>query len=591
MQSRPSTQNGNGHANGHGQPWTGWISPPPAPSPGAAGAGLERWAEEAAAPHPVHLVAGDGRSPLFLESADPGTGRWQDAHLTDPAALDPGALAFLVARGLLILPGAPGGELRARLQGRLVVPRDLATRVGPIPVCFIVMGNHNAFDGTAEIQNFAGYDYLQQALADLGVASCSVDTNLCNAFDLPIRSRAEMVLATMELVGRTAPAAIRPRLDFTRCGLVGHSRGGEAVVMAALLAADRSLPVDVRCVASIAPTDFSSAFTGGAVGGRVPVPLRLDGARRYLVLHGAHDGDVANVRGNGFGLYDRATCPKTMIFARGLTHNRFNTVWNECADYADGRHVFVDDLTCRTRTGTFDERIFAAVVHREYASFYVGALVRRTLLGDASAEQVLVGVEAPTAARLRQSPGLQGPAASIQWTVGDRVTVQEFEGAGPFPATGGRVEAAATGRATVPHATQAYVATAAGNRIRVEVPSGRRNVVGRRELTFRLTSMIPVTSEAAIARAPLPDWEVRVITGSGTRVARARDADRRGLREPNRPFFHEVDGPLNVTKNAFDTVSIPLSAFGSTAWNDVQAIEFEARGGAFPLIVDSIAFV
>lgn len=561
-------------------------------------------AEAATAPHPVHRIAGDGPSRLFL---DPSAGAWVDRELTRLSDLPPADVRFLQDKGIITTPvGTPSmSTFRVRLKGRLVVPRDLATRSAAVPIVFIVMGNHNAFEPRPspstevdEVDSYDGYDYLQQALADAGVASCSVDTNFANALNLGIRARAEITLDTIALIRARTPAAVLSKLDFQKVGLVGHSRGGEAVVMAALLAAGRSLTFRTRCVASIAPTDFSSTRTGriDAAGTTLPVtaPLGLGGSLRYLVLLGAHDGDVAEPSHNGFTLYDRASCDKTLVFARGLTHNRFNTVWDECADYADGRHVFVIG-NCRSRAPgtTFDRRIFAAVVHREYAKFFVGALVKRTLLGDATVEDTLRGVVAPTRAQLQQSPGAgAGPAASVQWSVTSALTVDEFDspGIGARGPAGISVVAANSGRPSVPHATASFIASSAGNRVRVEV--GGRDLSARRELTFRLTSMVPITSEATIAAARSPDWEVRLVTSRGASACRPAHLDRRGLRDPNKPFFSTVNpGPANVTKNQFDTLVVPLSAFANADLRDVRAIEFEARGGELPLIVDSFAFV
>ena len=178
--------------------------------------------------------------------------------------------------------------------------------------------------------------------------------------------------------------------------------------------------------------------------------------------------------------------------------------------------------------------------------------------------------------------------------------VDEFERAAvPRTTTGGVVESAGASRATVPHVSNAFIARAAGDKVRINLPRGT-TVDGRTELTFRLTSLIPVTNDAAIERAALPDWEMRVVTASGTTSARPNALDRRGIRAPNRPFLHQVYerdehnnviGTANVTKNQFDTLSIPLSAFRIARGADVQAVEFEARGGTFPLILDSIAFV
>ena len=535
--------------------------------------------------HGVHPINGEAPSRLFVE---PSSGKWTDVPLLQLG--DHPYSGILLASGLILAASGAtaSSSFRMRLRGQLVVPGDLATRVGPVPICFVLMGNHPTFDALgAEIPSHEGYLYLQQALADLGVASCSVDTNLAYPLSAnpDIRTRAEILVETIALVRASAPAALRPRLDFSRVGLIGHSRGGEAVVMATLLAAARRLPFTVRCVGSIAPTDLTRPLKGGRVDGAVPVPLRLGGAVRYLALLGSHDGDVSDMNSNGFGLYDRAACSKTLVYVKGLTHNRFNTRWDELPHYSDGDRIFWGPLS-------IPKEVFSAEVHRRYATFLMGALVRRTLLGDASAENALRGLESPSGSRLGQPAGQKAPAASIQWSVAEALTVDEFDGPTPRATVGGKVEAADTGRGkTIPHATGAFVASAAGDRVRVDLPAAARDLRARHELTFRLTSMVPVADEAAIKSAALPDWEMRVITSRGTSAAGPAQLDRRGLRDPNRPFLYELDGPLNVTKNQYDTLSIPLSAFSKADWADVRAVEFEARSGSFPLIVDSIAFV
>jgi hypothetical protein len=605
------------------------------------------YGQAAASPHPVEILTEpNAPSRGFVEDLGirGAESSWEDrlapsvAQFVDLGDPDPTLrIRIAIALGLVTLdPADPlNASYTMRLRGRLVVPRDLARRTSAVPIVIIVMGNHGVlkFVGTTptEIRNFEGYDYLQQSLADLGIASCSVDTNYANGFDLPIRARAEIILDTIAMIRVRMAAATLAKIDFDRLGFVGHSRGGDAVVMAEQLAARRALPFQTRFVASIAPTDFTVGtkdFLDARLppapippppavrptiptASRVPVPIRVSASVRYLVLLGAHDGDVSGPQSNGFGHYDRAPGDKSLIFARGLTHNRFNTVWNECADYADGRNIFVQDDDCRTRgPNAFDQRIFAAVVHREYAKFYVGALARRTLLADATAEDVLRGIVAPSRAQLRQSAGLAGPAASIQWSVTSALTVDELDTAGigaraPASAT---IEVADASRPTVPHITSAFVARTVGDKLRVEC--GGANVSARTELTFRLTSMIPTTSERVIDAARAPDWEVRLVTGPVTgstlvtTVCRPANLDRRGLRDPNKPFFCRVYEPsnaivggpgtmpiVNVTKNQFDTLTLPLSAFAGANLRDVRSVEFEARGGVLPLLVDSIAFV
>ena len=47
------------------------------------------------------------------------------------------------------------------------------------------------------------------------------------------------------------------RVDLDDVGLMGHSRGGEGVVRAALLNAARPRPYGIRALVALAPTDFT----------------------------------------------------------------------------------------------------------------------------------------------------------------------------------------------------------------------------------------------------------------------------------------------------------------------------------------------
>ncbi len=133
----------------------------------------------------------------------------------------------------------------------------------------------------------------------------------------------------------------RVEQDF---GLIGHSRGGEAVVRAAreILGkpgfaigspGTRTGPEeeweyvpntlrDVKAIISLAPTDAWDS------------PENLTQNIPYFVLYGSMDGDVAGYRqsaapnrNTGFSLIDRAVndTEKSMAFVHGATHNGFIT--------------------------------------------------------------------------------------------------------------------------------------------------------------------------------------------------------------------------------------------------------------------------
>lgn len=110
-------------------------------------------------------------------------------------------------------------------------------------------------------------------------------------------------------------------------GLMGHSRGGEAVLRVAKDIAASSAPStlkNIKAIISLAPTDQYDEEN-------------LTQAIPYYVLYGSMDGDVHGAvddltvstsnRTSGFSLYDRAinTTEKSMSFVYGATHNGFIT--------------------------------------------------------------------------------------------------------------------------------------------------------------------------------------------------------------------------------------------------------------------------
>lgn len=127
-------------------------------------------------------------------------------------------------------------------------------------------------------------------------------------------------------------------------GLIGHSRGGEAILTAERLISSQTIPdvtgVDnISALFSLAPTDQY----------RIE---KLQTAIPYFVLYGSKDGDLKTARvgnredpynynvlttivgGTGFSLWDRATNQeKSMIFIHGATHNGFVT--DNWRDYSD----------------------------------------------------------------------------------------------------------------------------------------------------------------------------------------------------------------------------------------------------------------
>ncbi|MGZ8563843.1 MAG: alpha/beta hydrolase family protein, partial [Candidatus Limnocylindria bacterium] len=207
---------------------------------------------------------------------------------------------------------------------------------GPMPVALIAHGNHAAGDFSDP-----GYAYLGEHLASHGILAVSVDQNYLNGdafFDYGGAEqgvRAWMLLRHLAQLGAWNDDPSHPlggRVDLDRVALIGHSRGGEAVsVAAALEAGDDELhglpPVPrgfgIRAVVGIAPSDGQYGGPG--------VPIRLTDLD-YLVLQGAHDGDLPAF--TGLATYHRVAFTgdgdhlKVAVYSQRANHGRFNTVWD-----------------------------------------------------------------------------------------------------------------------------------------------------------------------------------------------------------------------------------------------------------------------
>jgi hypothetical protein len=204
--------------------------------------------------------------------------------------------------------------------------------LGRVPVVFIAHGNHGIWHdpddrtiescamspGWVEIPNHTGYDYFQRQLAQMGIVAVGVYSNHANCRDFSVNTivrRAQVVIGSIRHF-RDADAGGDPifggRLDLDRVGLMGHSQGGEAVLVVPEV---MTLPgVSVRGVLSLAPVDF------GATSGR-------PSGFAFQTILPAGDGDVSDNDGARF--YDMAAPSpfKSEPFVHFTNHNWFNRHW------------------------------------------------------------------------------------------------------------------------------------------------------------------------------------------------------------------------------------------------------------------------
>ena len=247
-----------------------------------------------------------------------------------------------------------------RLRGRVAHPSPLPAAPVKLPLLAIAHGNHtplwiNVGAGWVKVdsrvttdENYRGYAYLQDFLASHGFASVSVDldemlgnsSRPASSFGYPdidratggIVLRANVIVRNIEevLANPTLAGALAGRLDPNDVHLLGHSRGGEAVIVATgLLAGTVTGPVGVpafpvlgvRSVTSLAPMAIHTVS---------PPLVSPPASTPFLLMYGSADGDVDGATDPTvwpFAHFDRASGPAHQIYLRGANHNAWNTSW------------------------------------------------------------------------------------------------------------------------------------------------------------------------------------------------------------------------------------------------------------------------
>ncbi len=198
---------------------------------------------------------------------------------------------------------------------RTYYPNNIAA-LEPLPLIVISHGNGH---------NFAWYDYLQSHLASYGYV---VMSHANNTGPGPVSAALTTLEHTQAILAQQATIAggvLNGRIDDSRIMWVGHSRGGEGVVLAYDRLFDGSFTSpqysigDIVVISSIAPTDFQGLLSAAPQGDPHDV--------NYHLIYGSSDGDVMGAPGTGskpFAMYERATGTKQVTYLQGVGHNEFN---------------------------------------------------------------------------------------------------------------------------------------------------------------------------------------------------------------------------------------------------------------------------
>ncbi|MET0646811.1 MAG: hypothetical protein ABW208_09340 [Pyrinomonadaceae bacterium] len=409
-------------------------------------------------------------------------------------------------------------------------PAQISAAQPDYPLVVIVHGNGH---------DYISYDFLLEHFAKNGFVAASIHLNSGMAG----LGRANIFFKHMEVLQAAFGASIQNNI-----GIMGHSRGGEAVLKVSRLNEEQALGHNINAVISLAPTDrYGSEVLSGAH------------AKPYLVIYGSRDGDVKGgtpttagyvVPQCGFSLYDRAADErKSMVFVYKATHNGFIT-------------TNVD--------GPWDGEALADLldpdVQKAITSAYMNAFFRQHLLNEAQWEGLFNGEWKPS------SVSATGASLYVQYQEPTQKTVDTFGDANWAVSTiGGSVTHNATLPADPsegkmhdhfsapgldpksPHDTQGLRLRwdNSGDRLVYDIPAADKDVSGFAALSFRIAqtmdSMQNTANQSQNLRLALKDAannERAVRVSAFTEV----------------PFPDHRANHAN-SKSAMNTVRIPLKSY------------------------------
>jgi predicted dienelactone hydrolase len=520
------------------------------------------------------------------------------------------------------------GDTATTLSGLSDLPVEIRAAVyapagakGARPVVIFLHGRHSACynpttratnntnwpcaAGFVPIDSYLGYTETAEALATHGYVVVSISANGINAKDASFTddngglARGQLVMDHLDLLAKWTSTNGHPlagRLDLSNVGLMGHSRGGEGVVEAALLNAERQHPYGIRAVLPLAPVDF----------GRPTLP---DVPMAVLLPY--CDGDVSNQQGQHF--YDdtrysvQDNVLRSSVMIMGADHNFFNTEWTPGVSVAPSSDDWspANDEVCG---GAGPTRLTSAE-QRAVGTAYVAGFFRLVQGGETTFLPLFDGTNGtvPSAGRAvvyaqAQQPGsrrldlapLEHPAGNVSVSGFDlgaycySVAARVLPGDTPCSAT--------TATSKIPHWTPAtfapsvpispvlrlqWSAASVSPEVRVELGPGEWNVTKYDALTFRAAR-----DETAVGDVEL---EVTLVDKAGG-TATVRVGDVSPALTPFPASTNTTNGISRLGKTWLRTVRLPIASMSGVDLTSVRSVIVRPATPAGGVYLSDIAF-
>lgn len=413
-------------------------------------------------------------------------------------------------------------------------PGQISAAQPNYPLLVIVHGN------SLDTNSYLGYNYLLDFWAKNGFIAASVH---CDP-GMAATGRARVLFQHINSLKAKFGATLQNNI-----GIMGHSRGGEAVLAALRLNHNEALGNNFLAVICLAPSDWILQET-----------MQQPWAVPLQVIYGSMDGDITGgpplPMQTGFSIYDRASgANKSMVFVYGSIHDRYNTVWGS------------GDLGFGHLGGTDFAKVISQAAHQTIAQGYMTAFYRRQMRGETQWEGIFAGEWRPVAvdaadggtvktyhqyelAANRDVDDFDGAHTATSWqtsTIGGAVTDDGTLPAQPADDNLWTLDSSS------PHQTGGLQLhwNSTAEHLRFDLPAGQQDVSGFSVLSFRITQKNGSPSNVAGATQ---DLYVTLKSGNGkSRSIRAAAFDE--IPYPDQRFFPQF------TKSAMRTVRIPLSSY------------------------------
>lgn len=295
--------------------------------------------------------------------------------------------------------------ITAELRGSVHYPTGLSG--GPFPLLLLLHGRHLTCYKTADpatvsmdwpppsgyqpITSYEGYDYFARLMASHGYIVISISANAINSKDGALtdygtQARAELIQQHLDLWKKYNTSGGAPfgslfagKLDLSRIGTMGHSRGGEAVIRQALMNKAAGAPYGVKAIITLAPFNAQRQKLNGT-------PI--------LNIAPYCDGDISDLQGVFY--YDDTryndpadTTARYSVTMLGANHNYFNTVWTPGAYVAGASDDWwIGSYTHCNATAPGNKRFTPAQQTAAFAA-YAAAFFRTYLEHDARFTPIL----------------------------------------------------------------------------------------------------------------------------------------------------------------------------------------------------------